>query len=65
MLYLSRKLHESINIVDENNNIIATISIQPQRRSGQTSLGLEFQSNYKVFRAEKTPSHVCLNKTIK
>ncbi|CAK2459670.1 conserved hypothetical protein [Vibrio crassostreae] len=60
MLQISRKCHQSIHIVDENNNVVATITVDPQRRKGQTSLGIGFRNNYKVFRDEKLSSQARL-----
>ncbi len=58
MLLISRKTNESVHLTDENGNVIATITIMPQRRHGQTSLGINFQNNYKVFRDEILPENI-------
>jgi len=53
MLYISRKVGQSLYIVDLNNEILAEVKIQPQRRRGQVSIGLNFSDSLKVIREEK------------
>ena len=53
MLSISRKTNEAVHLVDENNNIIATVKIQPQRRSNQINLGIDSDRRLKIVRAEK------------
>ena len=52
MISISRKVDESVLLLDEEDNVIATIKIQPQRRAGRVNLGLEFDTKLKVRRAE-------------
>lgn len=59
MLSISRKTNEAVHLIDENNNIIATVKIQPQRRNNQVNLGLDFDRNLKIVRAEKFVPDEC------
>ncbi len=53
MLSISRKEGQSLHLINKNNEVIATIKIQPQRRHNQTSLGINFSTDFKVVRDEK------------
>lgn len=52
MIMISRKEGQSINILDENNKVIATIQVKPQRRKNQVSLGLSISEELRVIREE-------------